>query len=224
MGGPPKDVAINAVDDSIVCLTQPCGTLSDTVKHRLEISGRAGDHSQDFARSGLLFLSLSNFPRLRIDGLFQLRERVFGRRGTPFPKRSRSALSARLMRALFGSGFHKIEAQSPDQIAQAKISVYSADASKTRKGSQQLPCKTLAILLSGLTYKKDNGYLCGIIGVSGVVHPKTQVNDALSAFGAGRRACRPCIKQPAARRRTADRASEFNGGRNQFNPGRVDRL
>ncbi len=42
-----------------------------------------------------------------------------------------------------------------------------------------MPCKTLAILLSGLIYKKDNGYLYGIIGVSGVVHPQTQLIDAL---------------------------------------------
>ncbi len=35
------------------------------------------------------------------------------------------------------------------------------------------------IFLSGFTYKKDNGYLSGIIGVSGVVHPQTQLNDAL---------------------------------------------
>ncbi len=50
-------------------------------------------------------------------------------------------------------------------------------------GSQQLPCKTLAILWSGLTYKKDKGYLHGIIGVSGVVHPRTQLNDALIESG-----------------------------------------
>ncbi len=42
-----------------------------------------------------------------------------------------------------------------------------------------MPCKTLAILLAGLAYKKDNGYLYGIIDVSGVVHPHTQFNDAL---------------------------------------------
>ncbi len=42
-----------------------------------------------------------------------------------------------------------------------------------------MPCKTLAILLSGLIYKKDNGYLCGIIGVSRAFHPNTQLIDAL---------------------------------------------
>ena len=38
-------------------------------------------------------------------------------------------------------------------------------------------------LLVGLTYKKDNGYLCGIIGVSRVVHPQTQLIDALNEIG-----------------------------------------
>ncbi len=76
-----------------------------------------------------MFLSLSNFTRLRVDGLFQLRERVFGRgrRGTPFLERSSSALSARLLRAFFGSEFHKIEARLVDQIAQAKVSIISAE-------------------------------------------------------------------------------------------------
>ncbi len=33
-------------------------------------------------------------------------------------------------------------------------------------------------------YKNDNSYLCGIIGVSGVVHPQTQLIDALiEAYG-----------------------------------------
>ena len=31
----------------------------------------------------------------------------------------------------------------------------------------------------GLTYKKDNGYVAVIMSVSGVLHPKTQLNDAL---------------------------------------------
>ncbi len=51
-----------------------------------------------------------------------------------------------------------------------------------------MPCKTLAILLSGLNYKKDNGYLFGIIGVSGIVPSQTQLNDALIAC---------CIGKPA---------------------------
>ncbi len=42
-----------------------------------------------------------------------------------------------------------------------------------------MPCKTLVILLAGLAYKKDNGYSGVIIDVSGVIDPKTQLNDAL---------------------------------------------
>ncbi len=42
-----------------------------------------------------------------------------------------------------------------------------------------MPGKTLAILLSGLTYKKDNGYLGVITGVSGLFNPRTQLIDAL---------------------------------------------
>ncbi len=33
--------------------------------------------------------------------------------------------------------------------------------------------------LVGFAYKKDNGYLSVIMGVSGVVHPQTQLIDAL---------------------------------------------
>ncbi len=33
--------------------------------------------------------------------------------------------------------------------------------------------------LVGFAYEKDNGYLYGIIGVSRVVHPETQLIDAL---------------------------------------------
>ncbi len=127
MSDPPEDVTINAVDDSIGCLAKPCGSFCYGIQDRLNVGRRAGDHTQDFARSGLLFLSLLNFPRLSVDGLFQLRERVFGRRGMPSQKGSRSALSVWLLRAFFGSGFHKIDARSPDQIAQAKISIISAE-------------------------------------------------------------------------------------------------
>jgi hypothetical protein len=56
-----KDISINTPDDSIVCLTQPCGTLSDRVKHWLEISWRAGDYAQDLARCGLLLAGLLQF-------------------------------------------------------------------------------------------------------------------------------------------------------------------
>ncbi len=45
-----------------------------------------------------------------------------------------------------------------------------------RPGADGSAAAELAILLSGLTYKKDNGYLSVIMGVSGVVHPQTQLN------------------------------------------------
>ncbi len=61
MSDTPKDVTINAVDDSIGCLTQPCGTLSDTVKHRLEFSGRAGNHPKDLVGCGLLLQGFAEF-------------------------------------------------------------------------------------------------------------------------------------------------------------------
>ncbi len=47
-----------------------------------------------------------------------------------------------------------------------------------RPGADGSAAAEMAILLSGLTYKKDNGYLYGVIDVSGVVHPQTQLNDA----------------------------------------------
>jgi hypothetical protein len=37
MSGPPKDVTINAVDDSIGCLTKPGGTFCNYIKHGLDI-------------------------------------------------------------------------------------------------------------------------------------------------------------------------------------------
>jgi len=37
MSDPPKDVTINAVDDSIGCFAQPRGTFSNYTKHGLDI-------------------------------------------------------------------------------------------------------------------------------------------------------------------------------------------
>jgi hypothetical protein len=55
MGYKPDHVTIKPTDNGIGCLTQPCSTLSDGVKHWLEVSWRAGDDAQDFTRGGLLF-------------------------------------------------------------------------------------------------------------------------------------------------------------------------
>jgi hypothetical protein len=38
MSDPPKDVTINAVDDSIGCLAKPCSSLGNGIQHRLDIS------------------------------------------------------------------------------------------------------------------------------------------------------------------------------------------
>jgi len=54
MGYEPNDLTIKPADNGIVCLTQPCSTLSDGVKHWLKVSWRAGDYAQNLARSSLL--------------------------------------------------------------------------------------------------------------------------------------------------------------------------
>ncbi len=38
MSNPPKDVTINAVDECIGCLSKPCGTFCNYIKHGLDIS------------------------------------------------------------------------------------------------------------------------------------------------------------------------------------------
>ncbi len=45
MSDTPKDVTLNAVDDSIGCLAQPCCTFCNYIKHRLDIGRRAGNNS-----------------------------------------------------------------------------------------------------------------------------------------------------------------------------------
>jgi hypothetical protein len=62
MSDRPKDVTINAVDDSIGCLANPCGTFCNYIKHRLDISWRAGNYLQNLASGGLLLQSFSDFP------------------------------------------------------------------------------------------------------------------------------------------------------------------
>src|SRR4030095_14613011 len=54
MGYQPQGVTIKAVDYSIRCLTQPRGAFSNSIEHRLDISRRAGDDPQYFARRCLL--------------------------------------------------------------------------------------------------------------------------------------------------------------------------
>src|SRR5262245_31365580 len=66
MGHKPYHVTIKAADNSVVCLTQPCGTLGDHVQHRLKIGWRASDDTQDFTRSSLL---LCDCGQLSLAGL-----------------------------------------------------------------------------------------------------------------------------------------------------------
>ncbi len=61
MSNPPKDVTINAVDDSIGCLTKPCGTFCNYIKHGLDIGWRASNYLQNLAGCGLLLQGFSEF-------------------------------------------------------------------------------------------------------------------------------------------------------------------
>src|SRR5262245_26177082 len=53
-GHTPIASAVDTVNDGIGCFTQPGGILCDHIQDRLNIRRRAGDHTQDFARRGLL--------------------------------------------------------------------------------------------------------------------------------------------------------------------------
>ncbi len=61
MSNPPKDVTINAIDDSIGCLAQPCGTFCNYIKHGLHICWGAGNYAQDLAGRSLLLQGFSEF-------------------------------------------------------------------------------------------------------------------------------------------------------------------
>src|SRR5262245_55828184 len=61
MGYEPNHITIKAADKSVVCLTQPCGTLRNDIQHRLKIGRRARNHAQDFACGSLLLQRLPKF-------------------------------------------------------------------------------------------------------------------------------------------------------------------
>ena len=61
MGYQSKHVTIDATNQSVICITQPCGILRNSIQHRLNIGRRAGDHAQDFTRRRLLFQRLGEF-------------------------------------------------------------------------------------------------------------------------------------------------------------------
>src|SRR5262245_9182392 len=50
-----KNVAIEPMNDSILCIDQTCGIFSDSVKHWLQVCGGVSDNPQNLAGGGLLF-------------------------------------------------------------------------------------------------------------------------------------------------------------------------
>src|SRR5262245_48049051 len=51
-------LAIEAADRAVDCVTQPRGTLDDGIEHRADVGGRTGDHTKDVACGRLLIQSL----------------------------------------------------------------------------------------------------------------------------------------------------------------------
>ena len=58
---PKKNVTLDAINLSIICVTQPRGILCNHIQYRLNIRRRAGDDAQDFARRRLLLQRLLEF-------------------------------------------------------------------------------------------------------------------------------------------------------------------
>src|SRR5215475_6972780 len=54
MGYKPNHVTIKPADNSVVCLTQPCGTLRNYIQNWLYVRRRACDHTKDLTGGGLL--------------------------------------------------------------------------------------------------------------------------------------------------------------------------
>jgi hypothetical protein len=50
-----KNVAIEPMNDSILCIDQTRGIFSDSVKHWLQVCGGVSDNPQNLAGGGLLF-------------------------------------------------------------------------------------------------------------------------------------------------------------------------
>ena len=51
------NVTLNAKDQSILGITQPCGLLRDGVQHRLNVHRRGGDKTQNLAGGDLLTIA-----------------------------------------------------------------------------------------------------------------------------------------------------------------------
>jgi hypothetical protein len=67
MGYEPNHVTIKAADKSVVCLTQPRGTLGYHVQYGLNIGRRTCDHTKDFACGSLLLQRLTEFRVRRFE-------------------------------------------------------------------------------------------------------------------------------------------------------------
>ena len=97
MGHKPNHVTIKAADNSVVCLTQPCGTLGDHVQYGLNIARRISDDTQDFTRRRLL---LQCFSELAIAVLNSLNSRTFSMAITAW---SAKVLTSSICRSVNGS-------------------------------------------------------------------------------------------------------------------------
>src|SRR5688572_259358 len=57
----PHDVALDAIDLSILRVAKARRVFRNCIQHRLDIRGRAGNHAQDLTRRRLLLQRLSKF-------------------------------------------------------------------------------------------------------------------------------------------------------------------
>ena len=56
-----KYIAIDAINQSVSRVAQPCGAVRYRIQNRLNVCRRAGDHAQDFTRSSLLLQGFLKF-------------------------------------------------------------------------------------------------------------------------------------------------------------------
>src|SRR5262245_24867879 len=52
-----NEITVDAINQRIACIAQPCGILRDHIQHRLQVSRRVCDHAEDLARGGLLTIA-----------------------------------------------------------------------------------------------------------------------------------------------------------------------
>src|SRR5215831_15618696 len=56
-----KDITIDAINQNVARIAQPCGSSRDRVEHWLNVGRRAGDDTQDFTRRSLLLQRFLEF-------------------------------------------------------------------------------------------------------------------------------------------------------------------